>query len=187
MEIVKKIFNSTLGAEDYTIVKSEQVDCYMCEQENAVEKYHDSVLDLNNYEGFPMRCDNTYKSSYSADFQPFVYGIYGSDDYFCLDFILCYNLRRQIIDNKIVAYYKDSECGEPESVVVVDDMGYMIKTKYLLDYLGLRKKALLFDIEFNIESVSDYEASLKLAEQIGMKTMNHYPLLNCRFIFPSKR
>ncbi len=186
MEIVRKILNSTLGAEEYTLVKSEQVDCYMCEQEKAVEKYDGFALDLGNDEGLPMRSGDTYITSYLADFQPFVYGIYGDNGCFCQDFILCYNLRPNIVDNKIVAYYKDSYYGEPENVVVVDDVGYKIKTSYLLEYLELRRKTLLFDIEFNIKSVDELKSSKKVAEQMGIKAENYSPNLYCRFIFPLK-
>ena len=98
----------------------------MCNHAKAVEKCLKPILDLGNSEGSPCVEDGVYHSVNDVVFQPFVHGPYEENAEFCQEFILLYGLHKRVVDNKVVAYYKNVEDGGEEDVVIFDDSGLRV-------------------------------------------------------------
>lgn len=175
------------GTEGYTIVKSDEVDCYICKQELAQEKFNDMVFDIGATAGLPEYDGTTYTSTTNQEFQPLVYMYYSDDNnprfLISQDFILYYKLISDIKDNKIIAYYIINENGEREDVIIINQNSYQIKTSYINDFLKVINKSLLFDIEIRIKDNEDIGVITEKLEDKGIIVLNNNSVLNFRYIF----
>lgn len=175
------------GIEDYTLVKSDEVDCYMCEHKLAQKKFNDNIFDIGSTSGLPEYNGTVYTSTTNQEFQPLVYTYYSDDSIsrflISQDFILYYKLISDIKDNKIITYYKINENGEKEDVIIIHNDCYQIKTSYIKDFLRVTNKSLLFDIEIRIKDNEDIGGITEKLEDKGIIVLNNNSVLNFRYIF----